>query len=118
MQLSSSTKNFSTFFWFCHEGNRINELRFTAIDAVAVEGDTPEAIAADLAALPGQKNAWFGPLDEGTPLIRYNPEWPLALGSTFKLYILAALAEDVKAGRVRPAREFIEEMRRRTYEER
>lgn len=81
------------------EGNRINELRFTAIDAVAVEGDTPEAIAADLAALPGQKNAWFGPLDEGTPLIRYNPEWPLALGSTFKLYILAALAEDVKAGR-------------------
>jgi hypothetical protein len=78
---------------------RINELRFTSIDALPVEGDTPEAIAADLAALPGKKNAWFGPLDEGTPLIRYNPEWPLALGSTFKLYILAALAEDVKAGR-------------------
>lgn len=80
------------------QGNRINELRFTSIDAVAVKGDTPGAIAADLAALPGSVNAWFGPLG-GTPVISHNGDKPLALGSTFKLYVLAALAEDIKAGR-------------------
>lgn len=80
------------------QGNRINELRFTSIDAVAVEGDTPEKIAADLAALPGTVNAWFGPIG-GTPVIARNADMPLALGSAFKLYVLAALAEDVKAGR-------------------
>lgn len=80
------------------EDNRINELRFTSIDAVAVAGDTPAAIAAELAALPGTVNVWFGPLGD-TPLISRNADTPLALGSAFKLYILAALAEDVKAGR-------------------
>lgn len=81
------------------QGNRINELRFTSVDAVAVEGDTPEKIAADLAALPGAVNARFAPLDGGAPVININGDKPLALGSTFKLYVLAALAEDVKAGR-------------------
>lgn len=80
------------------EDNRINELRFTSIDAVAVAGDTPAAIAADLAALPGEVNALFAPLG-GTPVISRNADTRLALGSTFKLYVLAALAEDVKAGR-------------------
>ena len=80
------------------EDNRINELRFTSIDAVAVADDTPAAIAAELTALPGTVNAWFGPLG-GTPLISRNADTPLALGSAFKLYVLAALAEDVKAGR-------------------
>lgn len=80
------------------DDNRISGLLFTTVDAVAPAGDTPEAIAADLAALPGSVNAWFGPL-EGTPVIAHNAETPLALGSAFKLYVLAALAEDVKAGR-------------------
>lgn len=81
------------------EENRINELRFTSVDAVAVAGDTPKAIAENLAALPGRVNAWFAPLDGGAPVISRNAEQRLALGSTFKLYVLAALAEDVKAGR-------------------
>lgn len=80
------------------ENNRINELRFTSVDSLAVAGDTPAKIAADLAALPGSVNAWFGPLG-GAPLISRNPDTPLALGSAFKLYVLAALAEDVKAGK-------------------
>ncbi|MCM0001360.1 MAG: serine hydrolase [Erythrobacter sp.] len=80
------------------ENNRINELRFTSVDPLAVTGDTPVAIAADLAALPGSVNAWFGPLG-GAPVISRNTGAPLALGSTVKLYVLAALAEDVKAGR-------------------
>lgn len=77
---------------------RISELRFTSFDAVAIAGDTPQAIAADLAALPGAVNAWFGPLG-GAPVISRNADTRLALGSTFKLYVLGALAEDVKAGR-------------------
>ncbi len=79
-------------------GGRINELRFTSVDALSVAGDTPEAIAAELAALPGTVNAWFGPIG-GAPVIARNADTPLALGSAFKLYVLAALAEDVKAGR-------------------
>ena len=80
------------------DNNRINELRFISVDSLAVAGDTPAKIAADLAALPGSVNAWFGPLDEA-PLISRDANMPLALGSAFKLYVLAALAEDVKAGR-------------------
>jgi beta-lactamase class A len=79
--------------------NRINELRFTSLEALAVADDTAEKITADLAALPGSVNAWFGPLDGGAPSISTGADTPLALGSTFKLYVLAALAEDVKAGR-------------------
>jgi hypothetical protein len=79
--------------------NRVSELVFTSVDALAVAGDTPEKIAADLAALPGSVNAWFAPLDGSAPLIGLNAETTLALGSAFKLYVLAALAEDVKAGR-------------------
>lgn len=81
------------------EDNRVSELVFTSVDVLAVAGDTPEKITADLAALPGTVNAWFGPLEGGTPVISIGENTPLALGSTFKLYVLAALAEDVKAGR-------------------
>lgn len=79
--------------------NRVSELLFTAVDSLAIAGDTPDKIAADLAALPGTVNAWFGPLEGGAPVIAIGADKPLALGSTFKLYVLAALAEDVKAGR-------------------
>jgi beta-lactamase class A len=81
------------------EGNRVSELLFTAFDSLAVAGDTPAAITADIEALPGSVNAWFAPLDGGAPTILIGADKPLALGSTFKLYVLAALAEDVKADR-------------------
>ncbi|MFM7404191.1 MAG: hypothetical protein ACKO1N_08915, partial [Erythrobacter sp.] len=44
------------------EDNRISELLFTSIDAIAVADDSPKKIAAELEALPGTVNAWFGPL--------------------------------------------------------
>lgn len=81
------------------EENRVNLLHFQQVEPLAVAGDTPERIAADLAALPGSVNAWFGPLEGGPPVIALAADRPLALGSAFKLYVLAALAEDVKAGR-------------------
>jgi Beta-lactamase enzyme family len=80
------------------DSDRISGLFFASVDSRALEGDTPEQIAADLAALPGSVNAWFGPLG-GAPVISRDAAVPLALGSTFKLYVLAALAEDVQAGR-------------------
>lgn len=79
------------------EDNRISELLFTSIDAIAVADDSPKKIAAELEALPGTVNAWFGPLG-GVPVINIASGTSLALGSTIKLYVLAALAEDVKAG--------------------
>jgi len=81
------------------QGNLITELLFTQLDPVAQAGDTPAALAAEITALPGVVNAWFGPLGGGAPLVSINPDNPLALGSSFKLYVLAALAEDVKAGK-------------------
>jgi hypothetical protein len=81
------------------EDNRVSELLFTSVDSIAVAGDTPERITAELAALPGTVSALFAPLDGGAPMISVGPQRSLALGSTFKLYVLAALAEDVKAGR-------------------
>lgn len=81
--------------------NRVSELVFQQVEPLAPEGDTPERIAADVAALPGRVNAWFAPLDGGAPVLGIGAETPLALGSTVKLYVLAALAEDVKAGKRR-----------------
>jgi beta-lactamase class A len=81
------------------EDDRIGELLFNQFDSLAVPDDTPDKIAADLAALPGSVNAWFAPLDGGAPVISLGADQRLALGSTFKLYVLAALAEDVKAGK-------------------
>ena len=78
------------------DGNRMNGLYVKDVRPV---DDTPEKIAADLAAMPGSVNAWFAPLDGGAPVIGVGADKSLALGSTFKLYVLAALAEDVKAGR-------------------
>lgn len=80
------------------EENRVSELVFTSVDTLAMADDTPDKIAADLAALPGRVNAWFGPLNGGSPVIGINTDTPLALGSSFKLYVLAAVAEDVRAG--------------------
>ncbi len=81
------------------EDNRVSELRFTSVDSLAPAGDSSEKIAADLAALPGGVNAWFGPLEGGAPVINIGADRSLGLGSTFKLYILAALAQDVKSGK-------------------
>jgi len=41
------------------------------------------------------------PLNGGAPIISVGADTRLALGSAFKLYVLAALGEDVKAGRRR-----------------
>ena len=60
----------------------------------------PDTISADLDALGGMKAAWFGPL-EGEPIYSYgDPDRQFALGSAFKLYVLAALSRAVNEGRL------------------
>ncbi|PLK22852.1 serine hydrolase [Porphyrobacter sp. TH134] len=79
--------------------NRVSELLFTSVDSLAVPDDTPQKIAADLNALPGNVNALFVPLEGGAPVISINADRPLALGSAIKLYVLAALGEDIALGK-------------------
>ena len=68
-------------------------------DIVPINDDA-QSITADIEALSGVKAAWFGPLD-GDPVFTYGDatrQFPL--GSTFKLYVLAAVSRAVDEGRL------------------
>ncbi len=60
--------------------------------------DSPEKLVADLARLRGKTAAWFGPIDGSRPLFSHNAAAPMAIGSTFKLYVLAAVTKAVADG--------------------
>lgn len=67
-------------------------------------GDSPAMIAADFAALPGRSGFAIVRLgDEGpqSPILAAHADEQFAIGSTFKLWVLDALAEDIAAGRHR-----------------
>jgi len=75
----------------------INGLLFKGSETV---GDTPDKILADLRALPGTSGIAVARLDDAGPtwLIEDHGDAPLAIGSTFKLYILAELSRQIAAG--------------------
>lgn len=77
------------------EDNRISELLFQNFEPI---DDNPDKIAEDLGALQGEVSAWFGPIDGGEPVIAIDSGAQMPLGSTFKLYVLAALAREVARG--------------------
>ena len=60
--------------------------------------DSTEKLLADIQALPGETSILITPLDGGEPLLSYNADRHLGIGSTFKLYILSTLARQVAAG--------------------
>ena len=60
--------------------------------------DTAEALVADVAALPGTASVLITRLGNAAPMLEYNADRPLGIGSTFKLYVLSALAHEVAAG--------------------
>ncbi|MXP28426.1 serine hydrolase [Porphyrobacter algicida] len=72
----------------------VTGLRLTSFEAV---DDTPAKISADIKALPGTVSAYYGPLDGERPLISINVDRPMAVGSAFKLYVLSALSNSIKA---------------------
>ena len=77
------------------DDNRVSELLFQSFESL---DDTPEKIETDLSALSGDVSWWFGPLDGAPPAMA--SEWGdhMAIGSTFKLYVLAALAREIADG--------------------
>ncbi|KWV92952.1 serine hydrolase [Erythrobacter sp. YT30] len=76
----------------------VSELLFTTVEPIIADGDSIEKVKADLAALPGTVSAYFGPMNGDTPALSLNADTPLGLGSTFKLYVLAALGKEVADG--------------------
>ncbi|GGD51511.1 serine hydrolase [Erythrobacter arachoides] len=68
------------------------------ITGVTQTDDSAEALLADVQALPGAASILVTPLNGGPPLLSYNADRPLGLGSTFKLYVLSALARQIADG--------------------
>lgn len=66
-------------------------------------GDSAEAILSELRRLPGQVNFQIARLGGDAPVVvsQLAPDRPLAIGSSFKLIILAELSRQVQAGQHR-----------------
>jgi beta-lactamase class A len=78
--------------------HRIRHLVFKPIETV---NDSWTAVAADLAKIPGRVACTVLPLETNQkPLLAYNGEEPLAVGSSFKLILLTTLAEEIAAQRM------------------
>jgi beta-lactamase class A len=76
--------------------NRIGALLITGAD---VRGDSLAAVIGEVRALPGQTSIAVAQLGDGAPevLASLEPGRPLAIGSAFKLFILAELSRQVQA---------------------
>ncbi len=62
-------------------------------------GDSVEQLLADLAALPGETGVLITSLADGIePRAASNADRQFAIGSTFKIYVLSALAHSIAAG--------------------
>ncbi len=78
--------------------NKVTGLRFSS---VTMTGDSAEKIGAEFKALPGTSGFILAKLDGGggyQTLAAHNPAQQFAIGSTFKLYILAELAAEIDGG--------------------
>ena len=77
---------------------RVTGLRVTG---VTVAGDSFDAVAAEMAALPGQTGFLVAELDGDAfrPIASANADRQFAIGSTIKLYVLDELAAEVAAGK-------------------
>jgi beta-lactamase class A len=78
--------------------NKVSGLRFSD---VKVSGDSIDKIGSDFKALPGNSGFVLAKLDGNggyQTITAQNPAQQFAIGSTFKLYILAELAAQVEGG--------------------
>jgi beta-lactamase class A len=78
--------------------HRVTGLRITS---VMPADDGPAKIAADFAALPGRSGFAIVRLGTRSPRLALHADEQFAIGSTFKLWVLDALAQDIAAGRHR-----------------
>lgn len=77
-------------------GNRISELLFQSFEPI---DDSVEKIKTELTQLPGSLSAYFGPIEGAPGVISINSEAQMPLGSTMKLYVLAALGREIAQGK-------------------
>lgn len=77
--------------------HRISGLYFTGAD---MRSDSFAAIVEEIRSLPGRKNFAVARLGEAAPALvaSLEPEQPLAIGSAFKLFILAELSRQIASG--------------------
>ncbi|MGQ0589884.1 MAG: serine hydrolase [Sphingosinicella sp.] len=77
--------------------HRISGLLVTGAD---MRGDSLGTVLTEIRALPGQTSVAVARLGDGAPtlLAAHEADRPLAIGSTFKLWILAELSRQVQAG--------------------
>ena len=77
--------------------HRINGLLITGAE---MRDDSLAAVLAELRALPGSTSIAVARLGAGAPvmLAGHEPDLTLAIGSTFKLFILAELSRQIRAG--------------------
>ena len=70
------------------------------VTGVEAKGGTVAGVAAQISSLPGEVSLAAARLGAGTPqlFLTRKAEQPLAIGSAFKLFILAELVREVKAG--------------------
>lgn len=80
--------------------HRISGLQFTGAD---MRGDSFDVVLAEIRALPGHTNVAVARLGDGAPqtMAGHLPQQALAVGSAFKLFILAELSRQVQAGQRR-----------------
>lgn len=73
------------------------------ISGVTPRGDNAERIAADFAALPGASGFVVARLGQGGPVVLagQDADRTMAIGSAFKLWVLEALAEEIRLGKRR-----------------
>lgn len=78
----------------------VQGLQLTGAD---MTGDTMAAVLAELGALPGEVSFAVARLGDGAPVLTSSlgPDRALAIGSTYKLFILAELSRQVRAGQRR-----------------
>lgn len=61
-------------------------------------GDNAEQLLSDIEALPGETGVLVTRLGAAEPLVSKNADTQFAIGSTFKLYVLSALAHSIASG--------------------
>lgn len=70
------------------------------LDPVKPRADSRAAILGEIGALPGSVSFEMAKLGDGAPerLFAHQPDRPLAIGSAFKLFVLAELSRQVQSG--------------------
>ncbi|MEO1220789.1 MAG: serine hydrolase [Pseudomonadota bacterium] len=77
--------------------NAPHKIEGLLLNEFAPNGDGVERIEKELLSLPGEVSVYFGSLDGKVPRLEINADKQLAIGSTFKLYVLSALAREIIA---------------------